>query len=253
MVLTEQDKKAIQESINKFVILNGKKYYVKKAEKSFETTELIVQDLANLLDIKCAKYESVNIDGVFYYLSEDLNEQGRLIPIDVFMPNKLSLIDCWIALEKNFLNADKLMYDIVKIYLFDILFLNSDRHFGNIGLLQAKEKVEVVMLDNEFAFDTLEVTLTAKYSRGEESFSFDEEKYRKCERYLKYNLEELSYFLDVSSQEFINLFIDMYNKCSVLEVEEIIKSHDQLHAKIFIDLYKKNYELIGTLIKSRGR
>src|SRR5699024_4786348 len=103
-VLTEQDKKAIQESINKFVILNGKKYYVKKAEKSFETTELIAQDLANLLDIKCAKYESVNIDGVFYYLSEDLNEQGRLIPIDVFMPNKLSLIDCWIALEKNFLN-----------------------------------------------------------------------------------------------------------------------------------------------------
>ena len=62
--------------------------HVKKAEKSFETTELIVQDLANLFNIKCAKYESVNIDGVFYYLSEDLNEQGRLIPIDVFMPNK---------------------------------------------------------------------------------------------------------------------------------------------------------------------
>lgn len=253
MELTEQDKTIIKENINKFVILNGKKYYVKEAPTNYETTELIAQDLAKLLDIKCAKYESVNIDGTFYYLSEDLNEQGKLIPIDVFMPNKLSLIDCWISLEKNFLNADKLMYDIVKIYLFDILFLNSDRHFGNIGLLQTKENVEVVMLDNEFAFDTLEVTLTAKYSRGEESFSFDKEKYRKCERYLKNNLEELAYFLDVSSQEFINLFIDMYNKCPVSVVEEILKMHDKLHVKIFIDLYRKNYELIGTLIKSRGR
>ena len=75
---------------------------------------------------------------------------------------------------------------------------------------------------------------------------------------MKQNMELLEYFLTTSSNYFCKLVVDFYNKLTpeavysnVLEIEKAtgITNHDKDYN---MELFRRNYELIGDLLKDKG-
>ena len=222
-------------------------YYYKKALDGFIATEMIASELAKLVGIKTGDYETFTWNGMNYYLSKDLNEQGPFFTFAELGVCADSLNEYWYVLDKYYGKySEYLMRDIVKVYLFDILFLQSDRNPDNLGLINTPIP-QIVMIDNEFMFDNMPVVLSSKYSCA------DYLNYYKCsqwviEPFLRENMEELEYFLAISSDEFINLFWEMYERVNPKVVKNVISKYaDNETIKLYLARYKKNYELIGRL------
>ena len=98
-----------------FVSLKGKKYYLKLVEDG--GNELIGNYLANLCGINTANDKIISIDGEYYYLSYDLNNDGEYKDAaDAGIVN-LSLYEIWSILEEKYpKDTPKLMKQIIKIF-----------------------------------------------------------------------------------------------------------------------------------------
>ena len=75
---------------------------------------------------------------------------------------------------------------------------------------------------------------------------------------MKQNMELLNYFLATSSKEFEDLVIDFYNRMTPDVVYKVILDIEKDEDIIIFDknynmeLYKRNYQLIGELLIDRG-
>ena len=149
------------------------------------------------------------------------------------------------------------MFEIVKIYLFDIFIMNSDHNLGNFGFLYKNNEIQdIYILDNEFAFDDNEpVIISSKFDSGDE---LNKKVKLNTRDYNRDNLEELEYFLATSSSEFIDLFISMYNILTPEVVKNtylnILESNNEDISKIDNIMYKYriNYKVMGELINKRN-
>ena len=229
--LSKEIKEKIACPSNLTIDINGTKYYIKKAKDEVDGIELVIEELAKLVNIKCAHYERVKVDNNIYYLSEDLGK-------DKPFSNKLN--DIFNALEATYPNQIVFLIDeIVKIFIFDSLIINYDRSYYNWGFNYDKNGIsDVVIYDNEFSFTSL--------SKGEMHFT---------DEHLN-NIYELVEFLK-ASPHFIEMFNEMYN---ILKPEVIFETFNKIQREnniifekkeIFVRNYLKNYILIGEQMRGK--
>ena len=145
---------SIKESLvannHRFMYINGKRYYVKLCEDNFNLKEIIAKRLADILGIKCANYDIIKTDDNIYYVSEDLNILGNARNLSIISAANSSLYLIWDALEKNLPGSQELMQELIQIYFFDLLFLNSDRKLHNIMLVNSDNKEIVLIVYKDF-------------------------------------------------------------------------------------------------------
>lgn len=210
MELTDNDKEIIRHlGYPKIVRLSSGSYLIKADYDNTGVNELIGKKIADVMDLVCPKYFLVEVDNVRYLLSEDLNQYGKFInalkichglskDIDI-SANSIYSVRAYI--EKYFPvdKSKKMMQEIIRMYIFDILFLNSDRDLQNWGILfQENGNQNIVIFDNELIFYentffpgiSLTASISTKYPQVYDDFRI---------------------FLKESSSEFISLFKDYFD------------------------------------------
>lgn len=241
------------------VVIDGVTYFFKVHVAGMEYSELVAEELCHILGIRCAHYETISLDDNIYYLSKHLNTIGKFIPGDDLGNLNNSLYDIWRVLEEYYGDALIPMDDLVKIYLFDLIFLNSDRDNRNFGLVREGNETHIYAFDNEFILDINETpTLTSKYGRGEELKQYKqwpEKTYE--EQVLKENMHELEFFLSESDSKYYDILVEMMKKVPVEVFEQVCSDVERKvnssisYKDLWIDIYRKNYEAICFLLEDR--
>lgn len=262
MKLTEKQKEEIVSKEHDYINLDGIEYFCKIAK--FDCNEILAYRLASIVGINCPLYHIVNINEELYYLSYSFNNLGKfkcgkdLIGLDYFTNTMYNL---WHVVENEYPKECKdLMFDLVKVFIFDIFMLNGDRHAGNYAIVEENGKPKIYIFDNESIFESVfRVELSPKYDKRD--FLRNGTRIIKNPKTtigMKQNMELLEYFLTTSSNYFCKLVVDFYNKLTpeavysnVLEIEKAtgITNHDKDYN---MELFRRNYELIGDLLKDKG-
>ncbi len=262
MRLSENEKSVIKDNVHKYVVINGIQYFCKMAENN--CNEMIANRLANFVGINCAEYHLVKIDEALYYLSYSFNNLGKFKIGKEFIGLNYyanTLYNMWHAIENNYPRECKeLMLDLVKVFIFDIFMLNGDRHAGNYAIVEEDGKPKIYIFDNESIFESIfRVELSPKFNKSD-YLRNDGRIIRNPEATIgmKQNMELLNYFLATSSKEFEDLVIDFYNRMTPDVVYKVILDIEKDEDIIIFDknynmeLYKRNYQLIGELLIDRG-
>ena len=96
------------------------------------------------------------------------------------------------------------MQELIKIYFFDLLFLNSDRKLHNIMLVNTISSSHLYMIDNSLLFSRGRAELFSSLARYDDlevisSINWDNNKQNELNRH---NLE---YFLQTSAKEYVEI------------------------------------------------
>ncbi len=280
MKLTNKDFKKIKR-INdvREVCLSCGDYFVKDTWNIKPAiNEVIGRRLASIFNLKCPDYKVVILDydgnlnfnsqqSKYYSLSKDLfNANGEFKTareIGILFEENFSLYQIWFKLERLYGmgKVADLMQDIVKVYIYDILFGSTDRHASNWGIYFTNTTRKVTIIDNEWLFDNYE-SMISSY------FTFDDynHKMEEFNKYIDFKKEEFTNFLKDSSSEFVNLFKVYYNLFTPEYLEELLLSIEKEekfitefgevpfvipHKEEIMENYKMNYELLGSILEER--
>lgn len=257
--LTEKQIKDIADSESGRIVIDGITYIYKAHVTGIEYSEIIAEKICNMLGINCAHYETLIINNEIYYFSKHLNTIGKFIPGDELGISQNNLYDIWATLEEYFGNASLAMEDLVKIYLFDILFINSDRDNRNFGLVRINDETRLYAYDNEFIFDDNDnVSLSAKHENYDELKEYHEWNVNSYEEHiLKENMLELEYFLSESEDKYSAILENMLSMITpevflnILQEVELEVSGVINDKEMWYKLYSKNYNMIKELLESR--
>lgn len=222
--------------------IEGVNYYFKKDP---DFAEILGEELAKIIGLECAHYEPIIIDGINYVASLDLNNTDKFNLFVSYIKEGclFNLYSIWNPLEENFKDVTKLMESVTLMYIFDLLFMNCDRHFENFGVLENNPE-QLIILDNGLIFDEyLPPTISSIYGEDDQLNSY-------------YDLEN---YLNDSSEEFIETFIKIFDSLPPERFNEVLeevekKRNIKLNKKIkWQFLYRTNYEKIKEIIeKYRG-
>lgn len=253
--LTKSQRKYIYTNNHGCIEVNGINYYFKLSPKSYRGIEATVEKLAKMVGLKCAHYEYVTIGEYDYCLSEDLSDGGMFYTADALHVYDDSLYGIWEFIDDHFPDRSiYLMNQIVKIYLFDILIMNSDRNASNYGFKFWGDKDgefdDIYIFDNELSFEAEGVVLSSKFSCSDKLR--EPTSIKDIPAGNEKIVEELDYFLETSSEEFYNMFLEMYNILTPEVVEAELKKYNSKFDIYLMRAYKENYEIIGKLLKKRG-
>ena len=203
------------------VTVGGKKYYFKRNDAY---VELLAEQIAELFQLKHAHYETVKVGGDSYYLSKDLNDDGSFATAQDF-----GIIDSHIKVIEDFIcmhfpqQAERLIEQLMKMFFMDLLVLNVDRSNDNWGFLLTPDGViNICVLDNDLSFIHETSVMTSL-----------------SDNYYCRSFEEIRNIFETFPEEYINMFIEMYDLLDLKKLEEIIKLVEE---KIGMKLpYKNNY------------
>ncbi|MBE6140858.1 MAG: hypothetical protein E7172_04930 [Firmicutes bacterium] len=246
MKLTLEDEKIIRHlGYPKKIKLSSGEYYVKMLDEKYVINELIGYQMAQKIGLECAKYLVILLDDNYYCLSLDLGQEGVFKTAKELGILQYSLYYIWHKLSLSYECVPTLMYDIVKMYIFDLFMLNADRNSSNWGIRDINNVQKVCILDHEFIMESDEShCLTADFYKKEDK------------DVLKYRSEEIILFLKDSSQEFIELFLKIYSLLNVDFLESVLEDIEKMvpikEKNSIIDLYQKNYNLITQILKDHG-
>lgn len=225
------------------VELSKGSYFVKKVTLLHGVNEIVGMRLAKIMGIKCAEYDLFIIDRHCYSLSKNLNKEGKFKLASVYNIKKNTLYDIWYTLEHYLNNFPEVMNDIVKMYIFDLMFMLSDRHMYNYGFITKDKHTSLVIFDNEYIFNSeYPHMITSLYDR---EYGLSRENEIKC-------------FLSQSSEEYVDLFKEMYDKVTPEKLEEIITEVEEEYNIVLkekdsiLNKYNNNYKLIGEILKGYG-
>lgn len=240
------------------LLIDNKIYYYGTCGYNDIVGELLSKKILNLIGINCLDYDYAILKNEYVKLSEEI--PGFTDGEDLGVPYD-NLYDIWDSLEKQGFDAKRLMRDFIKIYLFDILFLNDDRVARNWGISKIDDQVELYAIDNEEIFSRKFIAQVqsefAKVPYQNRVLTEDET--------LERNISNLKRFLETSDTEFYELFLSIYNTLTPEVVEDAYNELDSIELKeedkelYFgdkeenLELYRKNYRLIGELIMERRK
>jgi len=230
-------------------LYNDKRYYYKNCKSNEFFNELIAEKIAKRLNIPCCHYiltYNYGIAGVssemfdttnYVSLREILRDAyGKITyfgildekKTDGLYKTKNSLEDIWMVLYKRYNSREnaqelvnKLMTQIVRVFLFDVVIANSDRHTENIGFIEDGENVELAPLfDNDY--------MLSDYALYDNDYSMYVESgdYFAKEDYSNFGTNQapqntLEKFLNVSASEYKEELIEMLKAISKESLEEI--------------------------------
>lgn len=140
------------------IMVEQELYYYKYVSSIANTyNELIASEIAKQFGIKCADTDIGTIDSNIVILSKNFVMNSKFIKMDDILKEVYDVEDSDLynniedvsyALKKKY-NKD-LKDDITKIFLFDMLIANGDRHSQNYGILEKDNRVSLAPLfDNE--------------------------------------------------------------------------------------------------------
>lgn len=242
----------------KFININGKDYFCKYALEPGD--QIFANNLASKIGIMCAKDYIVKVNHDYYYLSYSFNNDGIFKDGNDLGIKSNGLYDIWIFFEKNYpKDSKKLTYQLIRVYLFDIFMMNSDRNLGNLGILNRNGVVDLCILDNEYVFSDFGANLLPKlyFNDRLKSYKCADNLDNRLPMCVLNNIESLEYFLATSALEFYDVVLEFYNTLTpdliALEMRRLNKMgftlDNQGHSLM---LYKEYYELIGNLLLERG-
>lgn len=234
-----------------FINIGGDEYYVKYVGD--ELNQLLGNELAELCGINCVTDKVLKIDDDYFYLSYSLNNLGVYESAYSEGINSLNLYDIWNSLEKKYPNmVEKLMHQLIQIFVFDILMMYGDRHLENFGILTRNQEKDFYILDNEYMFCDFS-SIRLQPEMGNYSKSLEDEF---C---LEENYHRFSTLLNDSSSEFYKDILGIYYllEPSVIEAKliELKEKYPELISEeTIIDrikMYEENYKMITKILEER--
>lgn len=253
MNLSSEVLDSLEEYIDSEVIIDGKIYHVKVAVDDGEA--IIANNIAKLVDIIVPNDYYIKYKDKCYYLSYSYNNEGYFKTAKELGIKSDSLYDIWIFLESNYKEVRSLVYELIKIFLFDVFMLGSDRNLGNYGILEINNEKHLVALDNEFMFSDYEVVLKAQLNFQDRLKKHT--KLRNVTDTIKSNMQVFEYFLAYTSNEFYELIKEFFYKLNPQAIEEEFNKLENLGLIMeskyyYLRLYKTNYECIEKILRERS-
>ena len=163
----------------------------------------------------------------------------------------------------------KVFNDIIKMYLFDILFCNWDRRSNNWGLIFTDDDMQLAIFDNEFLLENdISHTISSQVD-GVDWLNKTKIAMNTDRRRIRLTMDLTTFFKE-SSKEFLQVFEDIFNLITPeyfreildqVEREEVIVTKDGDVPLVidekedYVKIYSDNYYLIKDIyhdyIKSR--
>lgn len=213
---------------------NNDTYYMKKVTNNDRLyNELIAEEVARDFNIKCSYNDLGVYKGNYYYLSKQIyNSKDKYIPMQKLMDeHDNNLMYIWNLLEDEYRDkklVEKLMDDIVNIFLFDVLIANYDRHVGNYGLIISNNSVSVApIIDNENMLSIYSIV------EGEFCIGMEDRDYYESDLFTK--------FLKLSSDIYLGKF---ESKLWIIEPNNIEKIINRVENKLGARMDEKIKEKI---------
>jgi hypothetical protein len=152
----------------KWIVKDGSRYLMKGSESMMNQepfNEKIVSDFLEMLNIDHVRYDLVNYKNNAYSLCKNMltaeNEliQAYYVEKSIKRDNKISNLDHYINCCAMFgLKKDVIRNELEEMIVVDYLTANTDRHWGNFGILRNAETLSVEKLaplyDNGASFYT---------------------------------------------------------------------------------------------------
>ena len=268
--LNDMDIKVVNTNEHGYQYLyNGKKYFFKKWSLLHGCyNELVAEKIARRLGIPCCHYIFTDDDG-FLGVSSEMIDDENFITMKEFLKSvygqvfyrefkgrkiedeeyrtKNTLESIWFALEQKYGDKENgqeiirnVMDGIVKVFMFDILIGNSDRHTDNLGLIITEDNAEVAKIfDNEELF--------SDYALCEGSYSIyveDSDYYEK--------INSIEKFFSISAKEYeeeFKKYLDVISRESIEEIFKELESEDvPIEESIknrLIDRFEQNRKLLS--------
>lgn len=203
--------------------------YIKKDNGDCGLNELLGKKLANIFGISSANYYLVTVDNENYIISESLENYGEFLKCSNFsLEDSNNLYDIWYYLENNFINIEELMEQLIKVYLFDMLFCNFDRHQENWGVVSNCDTNKLCIFDNAEMFNT-QYKPSLYCSTDNDDIEDD---------YISYLVElvrEITVFKSHCSSEFIENSIEILNKIDVETLNNLISEVELIAGRKYIN------------------
>lgn len=233
MALTEYEQlQALKSKVIKLEF-NGEPSFIKENDT---LTEILGEKICSVLGIKCAHYSAFLINDTYYVASRDLQIEGRFILAKDFLSENENNIPNIISFFiNNYPNCEELILEVLKMFLFDTIFLNSDRYTENWGLLYG----HIVIFDNANIFSNDEFSLMGDSSKITNIYDTLESvlnNYEGC-------ADLLENFLKITPEFFSEL---------ITEIEETLNVRIK-KKKSYKYSYKKHYQKVKEILeKYRG-
>ena len=252
-------------SVNAYIFdYNGKKYIFKRAKNGVNKyNELIGEKIANRMNIPCAHYFLGNYKGEDVIISE-MFDTRHYYSMNKFLKSHVhdydesddnNLMNIWNSFESVFDEeiTKKLMDQLVKIFIFDIMIDNRDRHDENYGLIINGGDVNFAPLfDNDMMFDSLSAKQD-EISLGLEDGDVDGHLFSQ-----DYNEGDLlTKFLKISDNKYLDElegYLPIIEEKSIMEILQELRndgvdiSSDE--EETILDSFKYNLEKIRDIINT---
>ena len=200
--------------------IGGCRYYFKRNDAY---VEVLVEKIASLFNLHHANYIPIDVNGINYYLSRDLNYLGNFITAEELGIMSYNLGDIKDFVRDRFPNDyEYLKKDILKMFYMDLMILNIDRSNSNWGFLNKDTDTSIYLLDNDLSFihhQSMFTTLDNNIHRD--------------------SILEIDNIFNSFSDRDIKLFYEMY---SILDNDTLMKLIEETEKDIRQELgYKENY------------
>ena len=234
-------------------------YYFKYVGNINNTyNELIAEEIAKEFGIKCAVTDIGTLDGSIVILSKDFVNDKILIKMEDILKEVYQVEDTDLynniedvsyALKEKY--GKDFKDDITKMFLFDVLIGNGDRHSQNYGVLESNKTVNIAplfdneeMLGSDFLFENIYafgVNRQDYYASGLDTYHI------------------LEKFLDSSDDydEFMNVKKEIINRKNIEKVLTNVEkrlSGYKIQSKLRKKIEEKfdfNYKTISRIVNER--
>lgn len=225
----------------KKINLNGKNFYIKYAlTKCEHFYEIISKKLVDEINIFCPQYRFFEKDGDIFIYSEDLEIDGTLIMASSILSgkNKRYLPNVCDNLSKKFDNSKDLIDEMIKLYIFDIIFMQADRNEGNWGVLVRNDgSSSIAILDNTHIFNIDELPIIFSF------MNTDLVREHGVNNYIENILEEVKFFLENYPLEYAIMFKNMLE----------IYNNDFVSTKLLETIHETGYKIPTSKISAYGQ
>ncbi len=220
--------------------ISGANYFVKPDD---ELKEIIGYYLARLFNLNCAKYSRVKIGNKSYAVSLDLNNNHNFILAHEYAFDGKTLDEITEVLRSLSFFDEILEKDMIRMYLYDILFMNDDRHDRNWGFL-INEKARIVLLDNGAILRV----------GGKPYICFDHDVYLNGSINQAIEEDFLLFYesLERNDQQMVDGYLKKACPRNILNLFQIIEAQYQCQINpLFLQLYEDHYERIVNVLNEK--
>lgn len=237
---------------------NGETYFYKFDFLANPYNELIFYYIAKDLGINSLKYDLAMLGKFKGTISKNFKlKNARYISGRKILKNNHNcqdyvkyntLEDIWIDLEQYYSNkpnmqqiVKKIMYDLVKVFIFDLLTGQEDRHCDNWGVVEYENgQIELqILLDNSRALIDHPLFVKSQMPLNQE-YLFPEEMIAKFEQYSSEEFSSiLPNYLWVISEENINKIFNKIEQQTNQLMPEILKAEYLEKFLIYYDFFEK--------------